>query len=83
MKISLDNGFYELAYNQERYENLQFIRLDTICDKTYVTLKNVLTGAMLTFEQEKINWIKKKTKLPFFKKSKLNLVAEEQLHSLY
>jgi|UPI00041849C5 hypothetical protein len=83
MKTSMDNGFYELAYDQNRYENLQFLRLDKICNVNYVTLKNVLTGEIITFEEAKINWIKKKTRLPFLKKSSFNLVAEQQLHSLY
>ncbi|MDP4164451.1 MAG: hypothetical protein Q8898_15245 [Bacillota bacterium] len=83
MKISVDNGFYELAYGTEKYNNLQFIRLDTICDVAYVTMKNVFTGEMLTFEQKKINLVKKNTRLAFFSHSTMNGVAEEPFHSLY
>ncbi|SFA91512.1 MULTISPECIES: hypothetical protein [unclassified Bacillus (in: firmicutes)] len=83
MNILYDNGLYELAYDDENYENLQFVRMDTICDVTYVTLKNVLTEEILTFEKEKIQDLKKRTMLQVFKNQHLNMVADEHLFSIY
>lgn len=83
MNILYDNGLYELAYDDENYENLQFVRMDTICDVTYVTLKNVLTEEILTFEKEKIKDLKKRTMLQVFKNQHLNMVADEHFYSIY
>jgi hypothetical protein len=47
-------GFYELIYKNERFSFLQYIRKDVICDVCYITLKNVITGEMLTFDKSEI-----------------------------
>lgn len=60
MKLFMENGYYEVVYENEHYKFLEFIRLDTIQDKTYVTLKNVITGEMITFDENKIVKITKK-----------------------
>ncbi|CAM3738870.1 hypothetical protein [Mesobacillus zeae] len=46
-----DNEVYEIIYDNKRFPFLQFIRIDQICDVCYVTLKNMVTGEMFTFEQ--------------------------------
>jgi hypothetical protein len=48
-------GFYELIYKNERFSFLQYIRKDIICDVCYITLKNVITGETLTFDQSEIS----------------------------
>lgn len=60
MKLFTENGYYEVVYGNRSYPFLEFIRLDTICEKSYVTLKNVITGEFFTFEEEKIRIIQKK-----------------------
>lgn len=60
MKLFTENGYYEVVYDNKCYQFLEFIRLDTICEKTYVTLKNVLTGELFTFDECKIVKIRKK-----------------------
>ncbi|MFE8699511.1 hypothetical protein ACFYKX_02615 [Cytobacillus sp. FJAT-54145] len=60
MELFISSSYYEVVYENHCYKNLEFIRLDTICEKTYVTLKNVITGEMLTFEQACIRKIRKK-----------------------
>lgn len=60
MKLFTENGYYEVVYEQEVYSFLEFIRLDTIEEYTYVTLKNIMTGEFYTFEEGKIMKIRKK-----------------------
>ncbi|WP_019155661.1 hypothetical protein [Robertmurraya massiliosenegalensis] len=60
MKVFTENGYYEVVYENKCYQFLEFIRLDTICEKTYVTLKNVLTGELFTFDEGKIVKIRRK-----------------------
>ncbi|WP_226642034.1 hypothetical protein [Mesobacillus subterraneus] len=47
-------GFYELIYKNERFSFLQYIRKDVICDVCYITLKNVITGETMTFDQSEV-----------------------------
>ncbi|HAQ08364.1 MAG TPA: hypothetical protein DCR24_12910 [Bacillus bacterium] len=47
-------GFYELIYKNQRFSFLQYIRKDIICDVSYITLKNVITGETLTFDKSEI-----------------------------
>lgn len=60
MKLFMENGYYEVVYDYQCYKFLEFIRLDTIQGKTYVTLKNVITGEIYTFDENKIVKICKK-----------------------
>ncbi|UII54308.1 hypothetical protein LS684_11480 [Cytobacillus spongiae] len=60
MKIFTNQGLYKLKYEHQYYDHLEFLRLDHICKIGYVTLKNVLTGEIYTFEQDKIVYMKKK-----------------------
>ncbi|MDF1509843.1 hypothetical protein PZE06_17010 [Robertmurraya sp. DFI.2.37] len=60
MKTFTENSYYEVVYENKCYQFLEFIRLDTICEKTYVTLKNVFTGELFTFDEGKIMKIRKK-----------------------
>ncbi|MDZ5474496.1 hypothetical protein SM124_22735 [Bacillus sp. 31A1R] len=83
MKLFAENGYYEVVYDNKYYENLEFIRLDTICNKTYVTLRNVVTREMYTFDHNQIKKIRKKMfRLPSFKHRRDNVVAEEKEYSL-
>ena len=41
----------EVVYRGTHFSFLQFIRMDEICEVCYLTLKNILTGEMFTFEQ--------------------------------
>ncbi|WP_436376559.1 hypothetical protein [Cytobacillus sp. BC1816] len=80
MKIIADNGFYEVEYENEHYDHLEFIRIDQICEITYVTMKNTLTGEVYTFEADKIRRFRKIMKLiPAVKE---NLVADSRSYSL-
>lgn len=54
MKSFTENGFYELTYKNERFSFLQYIRKDVICDVSYITLKNIITGETMTFEKSEI-----------------------------
>lgn len=60
MKLFAENGYYEVMYKNRCYPFLEFIRIDTICERTYVTLKNIITGEIFTFEEEKVTRIRKK-----------------------
>ncbi|WP_077213369.1 hypothetical protein [Bacillus dakarensis] len=76
MKLFTENGYYEVVYENKSYEFLEFIRIDTICDKSYVTLKNVVTGEMFTFDQENIHKVRKRLfHFPSKRKRKENKVA--------
>lgn len=63
MKLFIENGYYEVVYDHHSYPNLEFIRLDEICERTYVTLKNVITGEFFTFDEQKIIKISRKLSL--------------------
>lgn len=60
MSVYNENGYYEVIYNNKQYEYLEFIRLDTICGISYITLKSILTGEMYTFEEHMIGKITKR-----------------------
>ncbi|MGN7175368.1 hypothetical protein BK139_02930 [Paenibacillus sp. FSL R5-0490] len=80
MKILADNGFYEVEYENEHYDHLEFVRIDQICEINYVTMKNSLTGEVFTFEADKIKRLRKIMKLmPAVKE---NLVADNRSFSL-
>ncbi len=55
MNTFRDNGLYEIIYEKRNFTFLQFVRMDTICDICYVTLKNPVTGEMFSFDKSKIN----------------------------
>jgi hypothetical protein len=58
MDMIMDNGsLIEVIYKKKHYQYLEFIRLDNICKRTYVTCKNIVTGEMYTFEEEYIDKI--------------------------
>lgn len=76
MKILMDKGCYELSYDSNFYENLEFIRMDSICGSTYITMKNILSEEIITFDQAKITWIRKKAMLTVRSRYAANLVAE-------
>ncbi|KON88435.1 hypothetical protein AF332_17540 [Sporosarcina globispora] len=81
MKILADNGFYEVEYDKKHYDQLEFVvRIDQICDITYVTMKNTLTGEVYTFEADKIKRFRKLMK--FMPSVKENLVADNSSYSL-
>ncbi|MBN8201314.1 MULTISPECIES: hypothetical protein [Bacillaceae] len=63
MKILADNGFYEVEYDNEHYDHLEFVRIDQICEINYITMKNTLTGEVYTFEADKISRFRKFMKL--------------------
>jgi hypothetical protein len=52
-----DTRLLELVYDGQTYECLEFIRIDRICEITYITLKNVITTEMFTFDEKKIRSI--------------------------
>lgn len=60
MNQSLEIGYYELVYENTKYKFLEFIRLDMICNQSYVTLKHVMTREMFTFEEARIKKITKR-----------------------
>ncbi|OHX43918.1 hypothetical protein [Cytobacillus oceanisediminis] len=80
MKIIADNGFYEVEYDNEYYDNLEFVRIDEICEINYVTMKNTITGEVYTFEADKIRRFRKLMKL--MPEVKENLVADSSSYSL-
>ncbi|KIY22652.1 hypothetical protein [Mesobacillus subterraneus] len=53
------SGYYELTHKNDRFSFLQFMREDVICDVCYITLKNVIAGETLTFEQSEVSGLKK------------------------
>ncbi|MDQ0268407.1 hypothetical protein [Cytobacillus purgationiresistens] len=59
MNIITDNSFFEIVYDRQRFDYLQFIRIDHICDIVYITFKNAFTSEMYTFEKDKISKFKK------------------------
>lgn len=60
MKLLTEASYYEVVYDNQSYVNLEFIRLDTICEHTYITLKNIITGEFFTFDEKKIVKISKR-----------------------
>ncbi|WP_427036919.1 hypothetical protein [Cytobacillus pseudoceanisediminis] len=80
MKIIGDNGFYEVEYDNEHYDNLEFVRIDQICEINYVTMKNTITGEVYTFEADKIRRFRKLMKL--MPEVKENLIADSSSYSL-
>jgi hypothetical protein len=50
--------YYEVDYNDHSFKYLHYIRMDTIREVIYVTMKDMLTGEMLTFDHSGINWIR-------------------------
>ncbi|HYK72241.1 MAG TPA: hypothetical protein VEV44_03765 [Pseudoneobacillus sp.] len=83
MTIFSDRGYYEMNFNNIQYRYLQFIRMDTICEILYVTMKNVLTGEMLTFEHKDINWIRKMNLSSELVPVHIVGIAQTHQHSLY
>lgn len=80
MNIIADNGFYEVEYENEYYEHLEFVRIDHICEITYVTLKNILTGEVYSFDTDRIKRFRKIIKvMPTIKE---NHVADNSSYSL-
>lgn len=59
MNIFSSFDYYEVGYNNNLFKYLHYIRMDTICEVIYVTMKDGLTGEMLTFDHSGINWIRK------------------------
>lgn len=76
MKILMDKGCYELSYEHHFYDNLEFIRMDSICGNTYITMRNILTEEIITFEQDKIKMVRKKAMLTVGPRHTANQVAE-------
>ncbi|MGG5253977.1 hypothetical protein ACQYAD_10825 [Neobacillus sp. SM06] len=82
MEILMEEGCFELFYDNHFYDNLEFMRMDAICGSTYITMKNILTGEFLTFEQNKITSVRKKAKLTIVPRHPLNMVDETQVSLL-
>ncbi|GLB60719.1 hypothetical protein [Cytobacillus sp. NCCP-133] len=80
MNIIADNGFYELEYENEHYEHLEFVRIDHICEVSYVTLKNIFTGEVYTFEMDRVKKIRKIMEV--MPSTKENHVADNSSYSL-
>ena len=51
------NGLYEIKYRGSNFSFLEFIRMDRICNVCYLTLRNIITGEMYTFEESEITGI--------------------------
>ncbi|WP_080845937.1 hypothetical protein [Cytobacillus gottheilii] len=84
MNTIADYGLIEIEYNHEQYKNMEFIRVDRIQNITYITLKDVLTGEMYTFEENKIQSIRKKMKyMPEKTRVPQNQLADTDSYSLY
>ncbi len=84
MNTIADIGLIEIEYNHQQYENMEFIRVDRILNITYITLKHVLTGEMYTFEENKIQSIRKKMKImPQKTLQPQNQLADNDSYSLY
>jgi hypothetical protein len=84
MNTIADYGLIEIEYNNQQYENMEFIRVDRIQNIMYVTLKHVLTGEMFTFEENKIQSIRKKMKIiPEKTLVPQNHLADHDSYSLY
>ncbi|MBY0120375.1 hypothetical protein [Bacillus sp. S/N-304-OC-R1] len=76
MEYFTDHLLFELVYEDILFEHLEFIRIDHICDVCYITLKNVITSAVYTFEQNKIKSLRKKFyRYPQNSKKKKNHIA--------
>ncbi len=82
MKIMMEEGCFELLYENNFYDNLEFVRLDSICGSTYITMQNILTGEFLTFDQNKITSVRKKAKLTIAPRYPMNMVDETQVSLL-
>lgn len=54
MNLFIETGIYEVVYRGTHFSFLRYIRMDYICDVRYVTLKNIMTGEMYTFDYEGI-----------------------------
>jgi hypothetical protein len=83
MTIFSGSGFYEVEFNNSVFKYLQYIRMDNICEVLYVTMKNVVTGEILTFEQTGINWIRKMSISSEIIPFQIEGIAQKGQHSLY
>ncbi|WP_442594043.1 hypothetical protein [Neobacillus sp. D3-1R] len=83
MTIFSDCGYYEMDFQNMHFRHLQFVRMDKICEVLYVTMKNVLTGELLTFEHNEINWIRKMALTSELVPLHIVGIAQTQEHSLY
>lgn len=63
MEIKMEKGYYQLCYDNRIYDHLEFVRMDSICNKVYLTMKHILREEMFTFEQDQLKWIRKKAVL--------------------
>ena len=54
MDILKGNGLYEIVYRGSNFSFLEFIRMDHICNVWYITLRNIVTGEMFTFDESGI-----------------------------
>ena len=80
----LSNGdYFELIYKDQLYEHLEFIRMDTICGKNYVTLMNAITRKLYTFEENNIQHLKKSLQLQPNKFKQKNHLAPLAPYSIY
>ena len=84
MDYFANNRFFEIVYGEETFEFLEFIRIDYICEVTYITLKNVITREIFTFDEGKIQVIRKKFhRFPQNTAKNNNNLAAKGTYSLY
>lgn len=60
MEYYTDYRLIEVVYEDTLFEHLEFMRMDHICEVCYITLKNVITSEIYTFEQNKIKSFRRK-----------------------
>lgn len=55
MKPIEDYHYFDLKYQNNEFKNLEFIRIDQICEVFYITFKNPVTEEMYTFKEKSIH----------------------------
>lgn len=60
MEYFTDYRLIEVVYEDTLFEHLEFMRIDHICEVCYITLKNVITSEIYTFEQNRIKSFRRK-----------------------
>ncbi|RHW42227.1 hypothetical protein D1B31_06260 [Neobacillus notoginsengisoli] len=53
------NNWYAIDYQEKTFTNMEFLREDEICDRSYWTFKDAFTQEIITVEAEEVKELRK------------------------
>ncbi|OCA90791.1 hypothetical protein A8F94_02640 [Bacillus sp. FJAT-27225] len=74
---------YGFEYENKQFNNLCFIRKDTICNVVYLTFKDYLTEEVFTFDLRKMENLRFRTAIDSLQVRRAEVLADTLQHSLY